>query len=170
MLHYAGWVELALGAYHDAATLLEESVALHRQSGNAGQAGWPLAQLGYTHWRLGDQRRAQAELLEVIRIAGRQQAFLPLLLALPAIALLLAEQGHPARAVELYALTWRHPVIANAQHFIDSFAQALDAVATALPPNIAAAAQARGQRLDLWETAAALHAELTAAGWAQDGG
>jgi predicted ATPase/transcriptional regulator with XRE-family HTH domain len=169
MLHYAGWVELTLGAYREAEALLQESVVLHRQSGNAGLLGWPLAQLGYTHWLLGDRRRAQAELLEVIQTSARQQAFLPLLLALPAIALMLAEQGRPERAVELYALAWRHPLLANAQSFIDSFGQPLDAVVAALPPSIAAAAQARGQLLDLWETAAELHAELTAAGWEPGG-
>jgi predicted ATPase/transcriptional regulator with XRE-family HTH domain len=165
MLHYAGGVALTLGAYRDAEALLQESIVLHQQSGNAGLLGWPLAQLGYTHWLLDDRPQAQAELLEVIQTTVKQQAFLPLLLALPAIALMLAEQGRPERAVELYALAWRHPLIANAQNFIDSFGQQLDAVIAALPPDIAIAAQARGQFLDLWATAAALHVELTAAGW-----
>jgi hypothetical protein len=80
-----------------------------------------LAQLGYTHWLLGDRPRAQAELQQVVQASVRQHAFLPLLLSLPAIALMLAEQGRNERAVELYALAWRHPVLANAQSFIDSF-------------------------------------------------
>jgi len=169
MLHVAGWVALTLGAYGEAEALLAESVELHRQSGNAGQVGWPLAQLGYTHWLLGDKLRAQAELLAVLETSVRQRAFTPLLLALPPIALLLAEQGHAERAVELYALAWRHPVLANAQSFIDSFGQRLDAVVAALPPAIAAAAQTRGRLLDLWATAATLDAELRAHGWGQDG-
>jgi hypothetical protein len=168
MLHDAGWVALTLGAYQEAEALLAESVELHRQSGNAGQLGWPLAQLGYTHWLLGDKRRAQAELREVLETSVRQHAFTPLLLALPPIALLLADQGHAERAVELYALAWRNPVLANGQSFIDSFGQRLDAVVAALPPSIAGAAQARGRLLDLWETAAALETELTAYGWGQD--
>ena len=169
VLHYAGWVALTLGAYHEAEALLAESVVLHRQTGNAGLLGWPLAQLGYTHWLLGDKQRAQAELLEVIEAAVRHHAFLALILALPAIALILATQDHTERAVELYALAWRHPVLANAQTFIDSFGQRLDAVVAALPPDIANAAQARGRLLDLWETAAMQDAELRACGWGQDG-
>jgi predicted ATPase/transcriptional regulator with XRE-family HTH domain len=165
VLYYAGWVESMLGAYQDAEVLLQESVMLHRRAGSAGQLSWPLAQLAYTHWRLGDPQQAQAELLEVIRTATRQHAFLPLLLALPVIALMLAEQGHTQRAVELYALVWRHPVIANAQNFVDSFGQSLDAVAATLPPEVEAIAQARGQTLDLWETAAALEVELVRMGW-----
>jgi len=165
VLHYAGWVALTLGAYREAEALLEESVVLHRQTGSVGHFGWPLAQLGYTHWLLDDTPRAQAELLEVIQTSVRQHAFTPLLLALPAIALMLAAQDHTERAVELYALAWRHPLLANAQTFIDSFGQRLDAVVAALPPNIAGAAQARGRLLDLWETAAALEVELRERGW-----
>src|SRR5690606_24852452 len=110
------------------------------------------------------------ELLEVIRTSTKQHAFVPLILALPAIALMLAEQGHPQRAVELYALAWRYPILANAQSSIDSFGKSLDTVVAMLPPKIAAAAQARGRALDLWETAAALDDELTQLGWAQPSG
>ena len=88
-----------------------------------------------------------------------------LLLAGPAAA-----QGwKPERAVELYTLAWRYPILANAQSSIDSFGKPLAAVMAALPPEIAAAAQARGQTLDLWATAAALEAELAALGWGQAG-
>jgi len=169
VLHYAGWVALTLEAYREAEALLEESVVLHRQIGSAGHLGWPLAQLGYTHWLLNDTPRAQAELLHVIEASVRQHAFTPLLLALPPIALMLAEQGRTERAIELYALAWRHPLLANGQSFTDSFGQRLDAVVAILPPDIAAAAQARGRLLDLWETAAALDTELRALGWGQAG-
>lgn len=91
----------------------------------------------------------------------------PLLLAVPAVAIMLAEQGEPERAVELYALAWRHPVLAGAQCFIDSFGQELDTVVAALPPASSAAAQARGQALDLWETAGVLYTQLVARGWGQ---
>ena len=90
-----------------------------------------------------DPSRSSAVILFV------QRAFLPLLLALPAIALMLAEQG-PKRAVELYALAWRHPVIASVRGFIDSFGRRLDAAVAALRPTSAAAAQARGRLLNLW--------------------
>jgi predicted ATPase/transcriptional regulator with XRE-family HTH domain len=168
LLHYAGWGALTLGAYRDAEAMLQESVALHRQTGNTGRLGWPLAQLGYVYWRLGDRLRAQAVLCEVLQTAVRQHDYLSVLLAIPAIALMLAEQGHQERAVELYALSWQHPVIAGAQSFTITFGRPLDAVAAALPPGIAAAAQARGQALDLWGTAAALEGELAALGWGKE--
>ncbi len=169
MLHYSGWVALTLGAYHEAEAWLQQSVAAHRQAGNAAMVGWPLAQLGYVHWRLGNRAQAELELLEVIRTSARQHTFVPLMLALPPIALMLAEQGAAQRAVELYALAWRYPILANAQSSVDSLGKPLAAVMAALPPEAAAAAQARGQTLDLWATAAALEAELTALGWGQAG-
>jgi tetratricopeptide (TPR) repeat protein len=158
--HYAGWVALSLGAYREAADLLTESVRLHRQTGNLGQLGAPLAQLGYTLWLLGELPRARATLREALDIANRQHAFWALLFTLPAIALLLADDGRQERAVELYALAWRYPLIANAQSCHDSYGQRLEAVASALPPGIADAARARGQELQLWLTAAALPEEL----------
>jgi predicted ATPase/transcriptional regulator with XRE-family HTH domain len=158
--HYAGWVALSLGAYREAAGLLAESVRLHRQTGNLGQLGAPLAQLGYTLWLLGELPRARATLQEALDIANRQHAFWALLFTLPAIALLLADDGRQERAVELYALAWRYPLIANAQSCHDSYGQRLEAVASALPPGIADAARARGQELQLWLTAAALPEEL----------
>jgi len=41
----------------------------------------------------------------------------------------------------------------------------LAAIVAALPPDIAAAAQARGRARDLWATARELLAEVEAAGW-----
>jgi hypothetical protein len=97
VLHYAGWVALVLGEHRQAEALPAESVALHQQSGSAGYWGWPLAQLAYAHWLLGVQARARAELLEVLSTSARQRSFTPLLLALPAVALLLAEHGRVER-------------------------------------------------------------------------
>lgn len=162
MLHYAGWVALATGELHEAAQLLQESVELHRQTGNRGQIGTPLAQLGYTHWLLGDAAAAQEELRQVLQRCLPHHIFLPLLLALPVIALMLAEHGESERAAELYALAWRYPFLANAQSFIDSFGKQLDAVVATLPPQVAAAAQARGEALDFWQTCAGLEHEIVA--------
>jgi hypothetical protein len=67
-------------------------------------------------------------------------------------------------AVELYALAWRHPQLSSAQCFIDVFGRRLDAVAGTLPSAIAAAAQARGQALDVWDAAVSVEAELRALG------
>jgi hypothetical protein len=125
--------------------------------------GWSLALLGYTHWLLGDTARAQAELLEVIGTSVEKHELYPLLLAMPAIAVMLAEQGHKERAAELYALAWRYPGHAYSQNSIDIYGHRLDEVVAALPPEIAEAAQKRGRARDLWATARELLAELSVA-------
>jgi hypothetical protein len=93
--------------------------------------------------------------------------FLPLVGTLPGISLLLADQGEKERAVELYALARTHPMVANAQWFEDIAGQHIAAVAATLPPQVVAAAEARGQARDLWETAAELLAELEELGWGE---
>ena len=80
--------------------------------------------------------------------------------ALPAIALLLADQGKKERAVELYALASRHPFVANSRWFEDVAGNRIGAVAATLPPEVAAAAQERGRARDLEATAKALLVEL----------
>jgi hypothetical protein len=56
-------------------------------------------------------------------------------------------------------------VIGNHQACTTFFGRRLDAASTALPPEAAQAAQARGRERDLWATARELLAELQAAGW-----
>jgi hypothetical protein len=82
------------------------------------------------------------------------------MIALPAIALLLADQGENERAVEFYALASCYPVVANSRHFEDLAGRHIAAVAAALPPDAVAAAQERGRARDLWDTAAELLVEL----------
>jgi hypothetical protein len=60
-------------------------------------------------------------------------------------------------------------MIGNNQAFTTFFGQRLDAASTALPPDAAQAAQARGRERDLWATARELLAELEAAGWGARG-
>ena len=75
-------------------------------------------------------------------------------------ALLLVEQGKPALAVEIHALTMRYPFVANSCWCEDVAGRELIAVAEALPAEVMTAARHRGQASDLWATAAALLVEL----------
>jgi len=78
----------------------------------------------------------------------------------PAIALLLADQGETERAVELYAMASRYPKIANSQWFEDVAGKHIAAVADALLPEVVAAAQERGRARDLVATLEELLEEL----------
>ena len=80
--------------------------------------------------------------------------------ALPAVALLLLDDGAPERAVELYALTSRYPYVANSRWFADVAGDDIAAAAESLPPDVVARARERGQARDLWVTVEALLDEL----------
>jgi hypothetical protein len=74
--------------------------------------------------------------------------------------LFLSGQGEPERAVELYALALRMPMVANSRWFEDVVGKNIAAAAAALPPEAVAAAQERGRARDLWVTAEELSDEL----------
>ena len=85
--------------------------------------------------------------------------------ALWAVALLLADSGAPERSAELDALIEGAHNMGENLWSRDVARRELAAIVAALPPDIAAAAQARGRARDLWATARELLAEVEAAGW-----
>jgi hypothetical protein len=160
-----GFVELAEEAYLEAMGLFYESAASFREIEEQDWLGWAIAGLGYALRGVGDLCTAQTHLVEVLRTGVETPAFMPLLIALPAIALLMADRGERTRGVELYALASRYIYVANSRWFEDVAGRQIAAVAATLPPDIVAAAQERGRSRDLWETAAELLEELQRPGW-----
>jgi predicted ATPase/DNA-binding SARP family transcriptional activator len=147
-------------AYTEAQRLAQESVAICREMGVRVWLGHSLAILGVATRGLGDVDQARRHLCEALRVAGDMGAFWPLMLALPATALLLADGGEQERAVEIYTLVSRYPFVANSQWFEDVFGRHIAAVAAALPPEVVTAAQERGRARDLNATVAELLVEL----------
>ncbi|UCC61794.1 MAG: hypothetical protein JSV36_13465 [Anaerolineae bacterium] len=80
--------------------------------------------------------------------------------ALLAMALLLASEGENERAIELYALASRYPLVAKSRWFADVLGYQLAAAAAALPAERVAIAEERGRTRDLEATAAELLTEL----------
>ena len=152
-LEVLGCVALVKEANAEAQGFLQESVALFGELGRREYLGRALAWLGYAAQGLGDLRQAARHLHEALRIAIEIRGFGPLIRALPGIALLLADEGQTERAVELYALAFRYPYVANSRWFEDVIGKHIAALAATLPPDVVAAAQERGRARDLWETA-----------------
>ena len=87
---------------------------------------------------------------------------------MPIIPMLLAESADPKlkeRAVELWAMAESLPFVGNSQLYADIVGKPMEAVIATLPPTVVAAAQARGQELDWWQTAEHLLTELDEIGW-----
>lgn len=122
--------------------------------------GQALAVLGYAAHGSGQLSQARQHLREAMQIAAEVGIFMPRILALPGIALLLADQGEVERAVEIYALASRYPFVANSRWFEDVAGKQIGAAAAMLPSEVVAAAQERGRARDLDVTVAELLVEL----------
>ena len=156
-----GEVALTHEAYNEAQRLLQESIASLRQRGGGIWLSWLLIVLGYAEWGLGNNFLAQQHLAEGVGIALKQETIAKLRYALPLAALLLADQGQKERAIELYALALQSPFVANSRWHEAVAGRHIAAAAECLPPEVVAAAEARGRARDLWATAEELLEELT---------
>jgi tetratricopeptide (TPR) repeat protein len=167
--HYAyslamlGGISLATATDPDK-TLFLESLAILQEPGYPERTSNACSVLGYVARELGEVPKARACLSRALRYAVETRAFNPLITSLPALALLLADEGDAARAVELYALASRYPYVANSRWFEDVAGKHIAAVAATLPPDVVAAAQEHGRARDLWETAEELLEELADVG------
>jgi predicted ATPase/class 3 adenylate cyclase len=158
-----GMVAVAEEAYAEAHPWLLESVSVLREVGHRENLAYALAVLGYAARGLGKLSQAQVYLHEALGTAAGTGAFMPFVLALPAVALLLADRGDAQgteRAAELYALASRYPFVANSRWFEDVAGRRVVAIAASLPPQVVAAAQERGRARDRETTVAQLLAEL----------
>jgi hypothetical protein len=82
------------------------------------------------------------------------------IIALPAIALWLTDEGETERAVALYALARRYPFVARSRWYQDLFERPLAEAAAALPPGSVQAAEERGRARGVLATLSELLAEL----------
>ncbi|MEZ4869776.1 MAG: BTAD domain-containing putative transcriptional regulator [Caldilineaceae bacterium] len=155
----SGCLALIDNDYAAAERLLEESVLTGRESGRL-YLGWALAYRGYAKCLLGEHTAAKQILLEALTIGAEIRAFLPLVTALPAVALLKVAQGEMNYAIELYAVASRYPYVANSRWFGDVVGHRMAVVAENLPPEMVTAARMQGQTRDLWVTAANLIREF----------
>jgi tetratricopeptide (TPR) repeat protein len=163
-LSHQGLVALAERQHVKAQRCLNESAALFRASREVSAHSRTLAVLALAETKLGHLARALEQLCEALRITVEIQNLITPMCALPASALLLCELGEAERAVELYALALCFPFVANSRLWEDIAGQPISAVASSLPPDVVARAQARGRARDLWTTMEELLAEWAGKG------
>jgi tetratricopeptide (TPR) repeat protein len=156
-----GSLGLAEGAHAQAHSLLQEGVDAYRETGgHQDDKSWAQANLALATHELGDTPGAREHLCQAIEIAQKPRAVLPLLWALPVAAWLLVGEGENERAVELYALASRYPLVAQSQWFADVVGKQMLAAANTLPAGRVAILEERGRTRDLEATVAELLAEL----------
>jgi tetratricopeptide (TPR) repeat protein len=101
----------------------------------------------------GNTAVAWQHLRSEIYTAVKRKHELSLANALAAIAFLYATENEASSALEMYELARQHPFVAHSHWFADVVGERITAVAATLSPEAAAAALARGQEMDMWETA-----------------
>jgi len=144
----------------EAQQVLQESVDAYFSIGQRDEGSQALAVLAIASCKLGENSQAQHHLAEALQTVRDIEAYLPLMNALPAVALLLAKQDKAEQAVELYALASRYPFVANSHWFEDVVGRHIAAAAASLPPEVVEAAKARGRARDLQATVVELLDEL----------
>jgi predicted ATPase/DNA-binding SARP family transcriptional activator len=152
---YLALAALATGDHNEAQRRLQEAVTLCREIRQRGHLGQALALSALVARGSGDLPQAREHLSQALRVAERvhdYETFMFQVIVVAAMALLLADEGLHERAVEVYAMASRHRLVANSRLVVDLAAQ--------LPPDTAAAAQARGRARDLKAAMADLVAEL----------
>jgi tetratricopeptide (TPR) repeat protein len=159
---YPGEIALTGGAYAEAQELLQQSVALLQDRGNPGEVSGALIDLGHAERGLGRHSRAQQCLAEALRTAAETGGWERSIHSVCLTALLLADVGEVERAIELYALACRYPYVGNSRYWEDITGKHIAAAGATLPPEVVAAAQARGRARDLEATIAELLVELEA--------
>jgi tetratricopeptide (TPR) repeat protein len=154
-------VALAEGAYAEARRLLDESLTVHpQQARSRDDVGRTLVTMALVACSLGQNAQARQHLRQALQIAVTSQDVWMLPTALPALALWLAGDGQVELGVKCYALASRYPFVANSRWYEDVVGKPIAAAAAALPAEVVAAAQERGQATELEATAGELLAEL----------
>jgi tetratricopeptide (TPR) repeat protein len=159
---HLGEIALAREAYPEAQQWLQDGSVILHQLKQRVAFGVSLATLGGVATQTHQFQQAVEYLVEPLRIALQTRAFFLVHVALAFVALFLTKQGQSERAIEIYTVALRFPYIGNSRWFEDVAGRRIAAAALALPPEVVAAAQARGKARDLWVTAAELLAELEA--------
>lgn len=159
-LTHLGWTSLALGKVEEAENFLQRS--------HESLQGLPLITfsayhhilLGIVHLKFYRPEQAKEHIRDSFQIGVKIKSVLVHIPTLGAVALYLAYGGSLERAVEIYALASRYPLIAKSKWCQDVIGYPLTSLTASLSPEVIAAAQERGRKRDLDETVKELIAEF----------
>jgi predicted ATPase len=146
--------------YDQAHEFMKESVSILRPIEGADELGWALSGLALSEHQQGENDKARACLYEALQIGRGILATITLWIAIPVLAIILADKGDAERAIEFYELVSRYPLIEIGQFYREVFRKTIYEAASTLPEEIIAEAEARGRSRDLHDTITEIIAEL----------
>lgn len=144
-----GRIALAEGNDEEAQQYVLKALNLFRVNGDMHGYGQALGCLGYIALRQQNLQQARSYIDESLQVAAETRMLLPSLTALTSLALLYAAEGDARGTIELYTITLQHKHVANSQWYHDVVGEQIATIATELPAEVVAAAQARGQAREL---------------------
>ncbi|MFN2138254.1 MAG: tetratricopeptide repeat protein [Candidatus Promineifilaceae bacterium] len=159
-MFHLGNIALLEGDLSQARAYLSQSADLLSELKYVYQ-GLSRANLSTELYAQGNNQEARRHLVRALQSAIEFGSMTPVMYSLPVAALLTANEGQTERAIELYGAARQFAHITNSRWFAKVVCQKLDEVRASLSPDVAAAAEARGRELDLWQTASELIEEMT---------
>lgn len=157
-----GLISLAQEEYTDAQGWFEQSIVAYHEMGQQDAQSWSLSFLGFAALERGDLIQARRCLYQSLQMGIESDAFLSIVIALSGTALLLTHLDDVGRAVELWALLSRYPLITNAQWFQNVVGRPIATAAATLPPEMVVAAKERALLHDMNDTATEMLTRLGA--------
>ncbi len=135
------------GDYAAAKVFFQESLAISKTCGLFAHSPSALTGLGWAALGMGEYHEAEEHFIHALKLETKTQRRSITLDALVGLAHCLAEAGQGERAVELLALTMHHP--AGTQETKGRATHLQVELTAVLPPEVLAAAQARGTEVTL---------------------
>jgi tetratricopeptide (TPR) repeat protein len=155
-----GMTSLALGKVEEAENFLQRSLESLQGLPPITFSAYHHFLLGIVHLKLNRTERAKEHIQDSFQIGVKINSILVHIPTLGAAALYLANGGNLERAVEIYALASRYPLIAKSKWFQEVIEAPLNSMTASLSPEVIFTAQERGRERDLDETVKELLAEL----------
>ncbi len=147
--------------YQRAQEWAKKSASHYEKIDQKDELAWALALMVFVQRSLGEFNSARTYLNQTLEIGNNAHGYFPVLCGLCGAALLLLDEGKFEQAVEYAALVWTFPVAANSRWFEDVAGGEIATAAKTLPSEVVSAAQNRGRKRDIWETASELLEELS---------
>jgi DNA-binding SARP family transcriptional activator/Cdc6-like AAA superfamily ATPase len=151
-LNHMGEINLAENRLWEALDELEESLTFTSEREQVLIIGMSLANLGYITRALNQIDRSRQYLVRCLVEVKKIGSLRTAIHALPALALLEADQGNIERANELYTLACKYPYVTNSRWFEDIAGRHITTQSSSLPAERVSIAQEHGKLLDTWET------------------
>ena len=151
-IHFLGLAALGLHDLLEANRLLAQAVDKYSHINQRLESARSLAHWGITLRALGEGNEAWQMACQSLKLASEIDVWYALKDSLYLFAVMLADQGHIERALEIYAMLRRYSGM-RAPFFENTFGSVVNAAAASLSAYVVGGAQARGQSLDIHETA-----------------